>query len=72
VVNRPSTALRGLRHHIDAVIGKNPTATVTAVWEHLVDDHDATVSYGAVRAYVTKRRPRDRQETTRPDASERR
>jgi hypothetical protein len=71
-INRPSTALHGLRHHIDAVIGQNPTATVTAVWEHLVDDHDATVSYGAVRAYVTKRRPRDRQETTRPDASERR
>jgi hypothetical protein len=55
-INRPSTILHGLRHHIDAVIEKNPTATVTAVWEHLVDDLDATVSYGAVRAYVARQR----------------
>lgn len=52
----PSTVLHGLPHHIDAVIENNPTATVTAVWEHLVNDLDATVSYGAVRAYVARQR----------------
>lgn len=39
------------------MIQKNPAVAVNEVWEHLVDDHDATASYGAVRAYVTKRRP---------------
>jgi hypothetical protein len=55
-INRPSLVLHGLHHHVDAMIQKNPTITVTEVWEHLVDDHDATVSYGTVRAYVTKRK----------------
>jgi hypothetical protein len=56
-INRPSVVLQGLHHHIDALIQKNPTVAVNEVWEHLVDDHDATVSYGAVRAYVAKQRP---------------
>jgi hypothetical protein len=56
-INRPSVILHGLHHHIDAMIQKNPLVAVNEVWEHLFDDHDATASYGAVRAYVTKRRP---------------
>jgi hypothetical protein len=55
-INRQSAALHGLHHHIDAMIEANPTIPVKEVWEHLVDDHDATVSYGATRAYVTKRK----------------
>jgi hypothetical protein len=46
-----------LRHHIDAMIEKNPLVAVNEVWEHLVDDHDTTVSYGAVRGYIANRRP---------------
>lgn len=38
------------------MIEKNPRIAVKDVWAHLVDDHDATASYGAVRAFVTKRR----------------
>jgi hypothetical protein len=56
-INRPSAVLHGLHHHIDAMIEKNPAVAVKEVWEHLVDDYDATVSYGTVRAYVIKRRP---------------
>jgi hypothetical protein len=38
------------------MIENNVTATATAaVWEHLVDDLNATASYRAVRAYVAKR-----------------
>jgi hypothetical protein len=55
-INRPSAVLHGLEHHIEAMIEQDPAVAVTAVWEHLVDDHDADVSYGAVRAYVTKRK----------------
>jgi hypothetical protein len=53
--NRPSAVLHGLHHHVDAMIQNNPTVTVTEVWERLVDDHDATVSYGAVRGFIAKR-----------------
>jgi hypothetical protein len=59
-INRPSTVLHGLHHHIDAMIENNPTATVTAVWEHLVDDLDATVSYGALRAHMARQRTKQR------------
>jgi hypothetical protein len=56
-INRPPAVLHGLHHHIDAMIQKNPAVAGNEVWEHLLDDHDATVSYGAVRAYLAKRRP---------------
>lgn len=55
-INRQSAVLHGLHHHIDAMIQTNPTIAVKDVWIHLVDDHDTTVSYGAVRTYVTKRK----------------
>jgi hypothetical protein len=54
-INRQPAVLHRLRHHIDAMIEKNSMVTVTEVWTCLVDDHDAAVSYGAVRAYITKR-----------------
>jgi hypothetical protein len=31
------------------MIEKNPTVPVNEVWAHLIDDHDTTASYGAVR-----------------------
>jgi len=51
---RRVSVLHEFQHHVDAMIEKNPTIAVKDVWEHLVDDHDATVSYGATRAYVTR------------------
>jgi hypothetical protein len=53
--NRPPT-IHGLHHHIDAMIENNPAVRANEVWAHLVDHHDTTVSYGAIRAYVTKRK----------------
>jgi hypothetical protein len=55
-ISRQSAVLHALHRHIDAMIETNPAIAATEVWEHLVDDHDTTVSYGAVRAYVTKRK----------------
>lgn len=52
---RPPT-IHGLHHHIDTMIETNPAVAVKDVWTHLVDDLDTTVSYGAIRAYVTKRK----------------
>lgn len=44
-----------LRHR-SLLCENNPTVPANEIWAHLVDDHDTTVSYGAVRAYVTKRK----------------
>jgi len=55
-IDRKSAALHGLHHHINAVIEGNPAVAVKDVWAHLVDDHDTTVSYGAIRAYVAERK----------------
>jgi hypothetical protein len=38
------------------MIENNPTVRASEVWAYLVDHHDTTVSYGAIRAYVTKRK----------------
>jgi hypothetical protein len=45
-----------LRPHIDAMITENPMATTTTIWEHLLDQHHATISYSAVRRYLRPRR----------------
>jgi len=60
-MNRQSAVLHDLHDHIDAMIHNNPAISVSEVWERLVDDHSATASYGAIRAYVAshphRRRP---------------
>jgi hypothetical protein len=38
------------------MIETNPAIPTTSVWTHLADEHDTTVSYGAIRAYITKRK----------------
>lgn len=63
-LNRQSAVLHRLHHHIDMMIEKKPAVAVKEVWERLVDDHDATASYGAIRAYVTKRRPSEQLRST--------
>lgn len=53
--NFPS--LQAFRHHIDPLI-TNPSVTIWSIWMTLVDEHDADVSYGTVRDYVTRQRRR--------------
>jgi hypothetical protein len=38
------------------MIENDPAVAANEVWAHLIDNHDTTVSYGAIRAYVTKRK----------------
>lgn len=54
--HRDPTALNGLHAYIDAMLEADFGTKVSKVWEHLADDHGATVTYGAVRAYVVQRR----------------
>ncbi|GAA0477538.1 hypothetical protein Aca07nite_72190 [Actinoplanes capillaceus] len=49
--------LEPFRHHIEPLI-TNPAITIWAIWTTLIDEHDADVSYGTVRDYVTSRRRR--------------
>ena len=54
--------LENLRHHIDGMITADPDVTVATIWQRLVDQHHAEVSYGTVRDYVARerRKPRTR------------
>lgn len=54
--------LEGLRQHIDEMISVEPDVTVATIWERLVDEHHAEVSYGTVRDYIARecRQPRPR------------
>lgn len=60
--------LEDLRHHIDEMIDSDPRVTVATIWERLVDEHHAEVSYGTVRDYVARERrqprPRAKPKTT--------
>jgi hypothetical protein len=51
---RPS--LGDLTTHIDAFLAAKPAASSREIWEHLLNDHHAAVSYGAVNSYVVDRR----------------
>jgi hypothetical protein len=42
------------------MIENDAAAAANEVWVRLVDDHDATVSYGAIRAYITTKRKAER------------
>jgi hypothetical protein len=45
-----------LHSHIDQMIEAEPAIGTASVWQRLADDHDATVAYPTLRAYVTSRR----------------
>jgi hypothetical protein len=57
-IHREPTALDGLHDHIDAMIKENPDTTIAAIWERLVDTHDAAVAYPTLRTYVASHRKR--------------
>jgi hypothetical protein len=48
--------LEPLRTHIDQMIAANPRVRITNIWEQLVDQHHAEVSYATVRDYVARQR----------------
>jgi hypothetical protein len=57
-IHRDPTALDGLHDHIDGMLRENPDTTIAAIWEGLVDRHDAAVAYPTLRTYVAIRRER--------------
>ena len=61
-----------LRPHIDAILAANPQASTVTIWEQLLDDLHATISYTAVRAYLRNRdgNPLMREEPTSPGETE--
>jgi len=58
-------SLEPLRHHIAEMITTDPAVPAAAIWERLVDDHHATVSYATVRDYVAREYPQRRRRRTR-------
>jgi hypothetical protein len=55
-IHREPAALNGLHAHIDAMIDEDPAIGTATIWQHLADDHGATVAYPTLRTYVTRRR----------------
>ncbi|MGH3120065.1 MAG: hypothetical protein ACRDOI_13100 [Trebonia sp.] len=55
-MHREPAALDGLHGPIDAMIAANPKIAIAAIWERLAGEHDATVAYPTLRAYVSNRR----------------
>ncbi|MGX6601687.1 hypothetical protein ACWKSP_06060 [Micromonosporaceae bacterium Da 78-11] len=62
VKSKQNPILEDLRQHIDEMIDSDPEITVATIWQRLVDQHHAQVSYGTVRDYVARerRQPRPR------------
>ena len=53
---RRATALDRLHDPITAMLTAEPGLTVRQIWERLLDDHDADISYARVRDYVIRLR----------------
>jgi hypothetical protein len=51
-----TSALDHLHDPIIAMLTAGPALTVRQIWERLLDDHDAAISYTSVRDYVTRLR----------------
>lgn len=49
------------------MLDNQPDIRAGHVWERLIDDHDANVSYASVRAYVAKRRQQTRNRASLTD-----
>jgi len=54
---RRATALDRLHDPIIAMLTCEPGLTIRQIWERLLDDHDAGISYARVRDYVIRLRP---------------
>ena len=51
-----ATALDRLHDPITAMLTSEPHLTIRQIWERLLDDHDAEISYARVRGYVIRLR----------------
>lgn len=60
-IHRRPAVLHNLAEHIEAMIRTEPTLKTIEIWQRLHNEHDATPSYPAVRAYVSTHRPAHRQ-----------
>jgi hypothetical protein len=49
-------ALDRLHEPIAAMLAAEPGLPIPHIWERLLDEHDAAVSYATVRDYVTRLR----------------
>jgi hypothetical protein len=56
-IHRRPAVLHDLAGHIDAMLRAEHSIKTIEIWQRLHDEHDATASYPAVRAYVSARRP---------------
>jgi hypothetical protein len=54
----PAPVLAPLRPLIDAWLAEEPGLSACKIWERLLDEHDAELSYLPVSAYVRRRRAR--------------
>jgi hypothetical protein len=48
-IHREPTALNGLRHHINAMIGADPQIATATIWQRLADEHGTIVAYYTLR-----------------------
>jgi len=55
---RHAPALGPVRHLIDTMLTAEPELTPWRIWERLLDEHDAVVSYSTVRDYIVRSRQR--------------
>jgi len=54
---RPPPRLSRLREPITAMLTTDPNLTARQIWERLLDDHNADISYDRVHHYVVRLRP---------------
>jgi len=52
-IHRRPAVLHDLTGHINAMLQAEPTTRTIEIWRRLHDEHDATPSYPAIRAYVS-------------------
>ena len=55
-IHRRPAVLYDLTEHIEAMLHADPTIRPIKIWQRLHDEHDATPSYPAIRAYVSNYR----------------
>ena len=53
---RQSHALNGLLQHIDAILHADPDIPAGHIWERLIDEHHATMSYSTLRTHIARQR----------------
>ena len=55
-IHRRPAVLHDLAEHIETMLHAEPTIRPIKIWQRLHDEHDATPSYPAIRAYVSNYR----------------